>query len=76
MTLAKFQPNRTTGSKVMAKKFQNLRQGTGMEYLDPDPVNKDLIPVEPGNKKSGYLTTLSSACHKLSLKQASFSGFL
>ena len=51
MTLAKFQPNRTTGSKVMAKKFQNLRQGTGIEY--PDPGNRDLIPVEPGNKNPG-----------------------
>ena len=66
MTLAKFQPNRTTGSKVMAKKFQNLRQGTGIEYPDPDPGNRDLIPVEPGNQKFGYLTTLNrSECKRV-----------
>ena len=54
MTLAKFHRNRTTGSKVMGKKFH----GTGIEYPEPEPGNRDLIPVEPGNKKSGYLTTL------------------
>ena len=30
-----------------------------MEY--PEPGNRDLIPVEPGNTKSGYLTTLQSS---------------
>ena len=54
MTLSKFGQNRTIGSKVMTKKFTSL--GT-MEF-QADPGNRDLRTVEPGNKKSGYLTSL------------------
>ena len=54
MTLAKFEPNRTIGSKVMTKKFTSA----GTVEREPDPGNRDFRTVEPGNKKSGYLTSL------------------
>ena len=44
--------------KSYGQKVSYQRLGTGIEYPDPEPGNRDLIPVEPGNKKSGYLTPL------------------
>ena len=40
------------------EKVSYQRLGTGTEYPDPEPGNRDLITVELGNSKSGYLTTL------------------
>ena len=54
MILAKFEPNRTIGSKVMTKKFTSA----GTVEPEPDPSNRDFRTVEPGNKKSGYLKSL------------------
>ena len=69
MTLAKFEPNRTTGSKVMTKKFTSA----GTVEPEPDPGNRDFRTVEPGNKKSGYLTSLGLS-HTLGVFLISTSG--
>ena len=50
--------------KSYGQKVSYLRLGTGIEYPEPEPGNRDLIPVEPGNKKSGYLTILVTAISK------------
>ena len=51
MTLAKFQPNRTTGSKVMAK---NLKKGTFLE-----PGTRDKLP---GSRVPGFCQ-LPGSCY-------------
>ena len=38
----------------MTKKFTSA----GTVEREPDPGNRDFRTVEPGNKKSGYLTSL------------------
>ena len=35
--------------KSYGQKVSYQRLGTGIEYPDPEPGNRDLIPVEPGN---------------------------
>ena len=57
MILAEFQPNRTISSEVMTKKF------TFTGTVELDLGIRDFSTVEPGNLKSGYLTSLH-CCEK------------
>ena len=54
----KISPKSDNWFKSYGQKVSYQRLVTGTEYPDPEPGNRDLIPVEPGNKKTGYLTTL------------------